>query len=149
MRIKVQSLVMLMLLGVLIGSSAVIGGCASNTGEHLVTAGQVIEDITPAESYALIQDNMGNEGFVIIDVRTPQEYADGYIENALNLDFNGKTFRDELDKLDKNKMYLIYCRSGRRSAGALDMMAELGFREVYNMVGGIVQWEAERLPIVK
>ncbi len=46
-------------------------------------------------------------------------------------------------------MYLIYCRSGRRSAGALDMMEEIGFREVYNMVGGIVQWEAERLPIVK
>ncbi len=149
MRIKVQSLAILVLLGVLIGSSAVISGCASNTGEHLVTAGQVIEDITPAESYALIQDNMGNEGFVIIDVRTPQEYADGYIENALNLDFNGKTFRDELDKLDRNKTYLIYCRTGRRSAGARDMMAELGFMKVYNMTGGTVQWAKEGLPMVK
>jgi len=149
MRIKVQSLAILALLGVLIGSSALISGCADITGEAPTTETTIIEDITPDEAYALIQDNRGNKDFIIIDVRTPEEYAGGYIEDAINLDYYSETFGDELDKLDKNKMYLIYCRSGRRSAGALDMMAELGFREVYNMVGGIVQWEAERLPIVK
>lgn len=149
MRIKVRSLVMLTLLGVLIGSSALIGGCASSTGEHLVTAGQVIEDITTDETYALIQDNSDNEEFAIIDVRTPEEYADGYIAGAVNLDYYSETFRDELDRLDKNKTYLVYCRTGRRSAGARDMMAELGFMKVYNMTGGTVQWAKEGLPMVK
>ena len=140
---------MLMLLGVLIGSSALIGGCADITGEAPTTETTIIEDITPDEAYALIQDNRGNKDFIIIDVRTPEEYAGGHIEKTINLDYKSETFGDELDKLDRNKTYLIYCRSGGRSAGALDMMEELGFREVYNMVGGIVQWEAERLPIVK
>lgn len=149
MRVKVQSFVMLVLLGVLIGSSALIGGCAYITGEALTTETTIIEDITPDEAYALIQDNRGNRDFIIIDVRTPEEYAGGHIEKAINLDYKSETFGDELDKLDRNKTYLIYCRSGRRSAGALDMMEEIGFREAYNMVGGILQWEAERLPIVK
>lgn len=149
MRTKVWRLLTLAVPGILIGLSAVISGCASNTGEYPVTAGQVIEDITPAEASALIRDNTGNEEFAIIDVRTPQEYAGGYIENAVNLDYYLKTFRDELDKLDKDKVYLIYCRTGKRSAGARDMMAELGFTEVYNMTGGIVRWEKEALPLVK
>jgi len=54
-----------------------------------------------------------------------------------------------LNNLDKNKTYLIYCRSGARSGSALDIMAELNFREVYNILGGINQWKAEGFPTVK
>ena len=79
----------------------------------------------------------------------PKELAGGYIENVLNIDFYSETFRDELDKLDKDKTYLIYCRSGNRSGKALDIMAELNFREAYNMLGGIIEWNAEGLPTVK
>ena len=89
------------------------------------------------------------ENFVIIDVRTPEEYANGHIENAINLDYYSKTFKDELNKLDKNKAYLIYCRSGRRTGTVLDIMKGLGFTEVYNMLGAITQWEAKGLPIIK
>jgi len=105
---------------------------------------QIIEDITPQEAFALIQNNQNNPDF-IIDVRTPEEFAEGYIKDAINIDFYAETFRDELDKLDKNKTYLIYCRSGRRSGNALDMMAELNFREVYNILGGFNRWQAEGL----
>ncbi len=70
----------------------------------------------------------------------------GHIENAINLNYYSKTFKDELSELDKSKTYLIYCRSGRRSGIALDIMKELGFTEVYNILGGITQWEAEGLP---
>ncbi|GAG61563.1 unnamed protein product, partial [marine sediment metagenome] len=59
------------------------------------------------------------------------------------LDYYSDTFRNNLDKLDKNKMHLIYCRSGRRSENALNIMKELDFREVYNMLGGVVKWKSE------
>ena len=117
-----------------------VGGCATT---------QVIKDITPQEAFNLIQDNQNNPDFVIIDVRTPQEFAEEHIENASNIDFYSETFRDELDNLDKNKTYLIYCRSGGRSGNALNIMADLNFREAYNMLGGINQWESEGLPTTK
>ena len=109
------------------------------------TPTQIIKDITPQEAFALIQNNQDNPDFVIIDVRTPEEFAEGYIENAINLDFYSKTFRDELNKLDKNKTYLIYCRSGSRSGNTLAIMEELNFREVYNILGGFKRWQAEGL----
>ncbi len=113
------------------------------------TPTQITESITPQEAFALIQENQDNPDFVIIDVRTPEEFAEEHIENAINLDYYSKTFRDELNKLDKNKKYLIYCRSGNRSGKALDIMAELNFREVYNILDGIIAWKAEGLPTTK
>jgi rhodanese-related sulfurtransferase len=109
----------------------------------------IIKDITLEEAFALMEDNRYDEDFVIIDVRTPEEYAGGYIEKAINLDYYSETFADELDQLGKEKIYLIYSRTDQRSGEALDMMAELGFREVYNMLGGIVRWEELKLPTVK
>jgi len=108
-----------------------------------------IEDITPQEAFTLIQNNQNNPDFVIIDVRTPEEFAEEHIENATNMDFYSETFRDELNNLDKNKTYLIYCKVGGRSGSALDIMAELNFKEAYNILGGINQWKAEGLPTVK
>ena len=107
------------------------------------TPTQITKDITPQEAFALIQNNQNNPDFVIIDVRTPQEFAEEHIENALNIDYYSETFRDELNKLDKNKTYLVYCRSGSRSRNALNIMKEPNFREAYNILGGINQWKAE------
>ena len=120
------------------------GGCA---GQEAPT--QIIEDITPQEAFTLIQDNKDNPDFVILDVRTPGEFAEGHIENATNLDYYSETFRDELSKLDKDKTYLVYCRSGKRSRNAVDIMVELNFREAYNMSGGIIEWKAEGLPLIE
>ncbi len=108
-----------------------------------------IEDITPQEAFTLIQDNQNNPDFVIIDVRTQEEFAGEHIENATNIDFYSETFRDMLNTLDKNKTYLIYCRSGGRSGNALNIMAELNFKKAYNILGGINQWKAKELPTVK
>lgn len=147
MKIKVQKLGMLALLCLLIVPLVLINGCVGQEDTALKT--QIIENVTPGEASALIQDNQDNPDFVIIDVRTPEEYAGGHIEKAINLDYYSETFKGELNKLDKNKIYLIYCRSGSRSGRALDVMEELGFGEVYNMVGGIVQWNSKGLPTVK
>ena len=110
---------------------------------------QIIENITPKEAYTLILTNKDNPDFVILDVRTPGEFANGHIKNALNLDYYSETFKDDLNSLDKNKTYLIYCRSGRRSGKVLDMMKELNFSGVYNMLGGITQWKTEGLSTTK
>ena len=121
------------------------GGCVTETPVQ-ETPTQIIEDITPQEAFTLIQENQGNPDFVIIDVRTPEEFAEEHIENAINIDFYSETFRDELNKLDRNKTYLVYCRSGRRSGNALNIMKELNFREVYNISGGIIEWKAKGFP---
>jgi len=123
-----------------------VAGCIQAEPE---TQAQIIEDITPEEAFALIENNRGNSDFAILDVRTPEEFADGYIEGAINLDYQAVNFSGELNKLDKNKTYLVYCRSGKRSAGALNIMAELGFREVYNMTGGIIDWEEAGLATIQ
>jgi rhodanese-related sulfurtransferase len=115
----------------------------------LRTNDQIIKDITLEEAFALMEDNRYDENFVIIDVRTPEEYAGGHIEKAINLDYYSEIFADELDQLDKEKTYLLYSQTDQRSGEALDMMAELGFREVYNMLGGIERWEELKLPTVK
>ncbi len=142
-KMRLKSLIMLVLSVLLVFSLAVIVGCGGNATE---TPTQIIEDITPQEAFTLIQNN---PDFVIIDVRTPGEFAEGHIENAINLDYYSETFRDELDKRDKNKTYIIYCRSGGRSGNALTIMDGLNFGEVYNVLGGMNSWKAEELPTTK
>ena len=132
-----------MLSSLVIGTVLTIGCVSQNTPT------QIIEDITPQVAFTLIQENEHNPDFIILDVRTPEEFAEGYIENAINLDYYSETFRDELNELDRSKTYLVYCRSGKRSQKALEIMAELNFRKTYNMSGGIIQWETEGLPLIK
>ena len=146
-KMNVKKLGMMALLGLLIVPSVLVSGCIGQGVSNLET--QIIEDVPLEEAFALMEDNRSNQNFVIIDVRTPEEYANGHIEKAINLDFYSETFKDELDTLDRDKVYLIYCRSANRSGKALDMMAELGFSEVYNMLGGMVRWEEVGLPVVK
>ena len=86
---------------------------------------------------------------VILDVRTPNEINQGIIKSAKTIDFYDPEFKAKLDKLDKSKPVLIYCRSGRRSAIAMSTMRELGFNEVYNLQGGIIEWSAAGLAIEK
>lgn len=84
---------------------------------------------------------------IVLDVRTPGEYASGYIEGAINLDFREADFSKKIDELDKEATYFVYCGSGRRSRGALDLMKELKFKNVYDLEGGISQWRASDFPI--
>ena len=81
---------------------------------------------------------------VILDVRTEEEFESGYIPNAKNIDLRmGPGFIDEINNLEKNKSYYVYCRSGARSAQAVQLMRDLGFNETYNLLGGILDWEGE------
>ncbi len=85
-----------------------------------------------------------DDSAVILDVRTEEEVEDGYIPKAKNIDiYKGQEFIDEIDKLDKDKNYYVYCRSGKRSAQACTIMDQKGFRNTYNLIGGISEWNGE------
>ena len=135
-----------LIIGVLLTSACIQTETNTTKSETQI---QTIKNITPEGAYILIKENKDNPNFTILDVRTPEEFLGEYMENAVNLDYYSDTFRNDLDKLDKNKTYLIYCRSGRRSENALNIMKELDFREVYNMLGGISKWKSEELPTTK
>ncbi len=110
---------------------------------------QIMKNISPTEAYELIQQHGTNESFVILDVRTPKEFKAGRIENSINLDYYAKTFQQDLDTLDKEKTYLVYCRSGNRSGRTLSIMKKLNFQEAYNMAGGIGGWNSQKFPLVR
>lgn len=88
-----------------------------------------------------------NNAFVL-DVRTPGEFAEGFIENAVNINVNSAQFKDEIAKLDKNKTYFVYCLSGKRSASAASYMKSVGFKDVINLKGGILAWQGNNFPLV-
>jgi thioredoxin 1 len=81
----------------------------------------------------------------IIDVRTPEEFEKGHLVNALNYDWNGSDFDSEISNLDKSKPVFVYCLSGGRSGSAASKMRSEGFKEVYELEGGIIKWRAENL----
>ena len=81
---------------------------------------------------------------VTLDVRTPDEFNTSRISNSVNIDFyNPQLFMEEVQKLDKNVSYFVYCRTGVRSANSCLLMKELGFNNTYNLIGGIVDWKGE------
>lgn len=79
---------------------------------------------------------------VLLDVRTPEETAQGKIDNALEANvLDPELFAQQIDTLPKDKTYLVYCRSGRRSERACNLMAEQGFEHLYNLEGGYQAWK--------
>lgn len=119
------------------------------------TSGNPVDDdhiskhIDAKEANQIIQNNLNNKDFVILDTRTEGEFNSGHIENCILVVFSHPSYKDELKKLDKNKKYLLYCRSGNRSGQTLKMMEKFGFKEAYNLKGGIIAWSREGYNLVK
>ena len=81
---------------------------------------------------------------VVLDVRTPEEYDEGFIANAINLNiYDSQFFIDEINKLNKKDFIHVYCRSGSRSFQACEIMKQFGFENVYNLEGGIIEWKGK------
>ena len=99
-------------------------------------------NISPKEAHEKIGE------FTIVDARTPEEYNGGHIDGALNFNISLQSFGDEIAKLDKSKKYLVYCNAGNRSFYASTIMSNAGFNDVFNLQGGIFEWQREGLPIV-
>jgi rhodanese-related sulfurtransferase len=110
---------------------------------------QNITALSPKEASNLIEKHKGDFDFVILDIRTPGEYQSGHLQNAVMIDFYSKSFADKIGHLDKEKSYLVYCRSGNRSARSMDLFRKLQFQKVYHLSTGINGWNSEGLPLVK
>jgi phage shock protein E len=122
--------------GLMLGA-VVLAGCSSSTAE--------LETVSPDSAATIIADDSSE---VIIDIRTPEEFDQGIIEGAVNIDFYETSFADDLDGLDKDAHYVVYCRSGNRSGQAMDTFADLGFTNVTEIDGGIANWYETGLPVV-
>lgn len=86
---------------------------------------------------------------ILIDVRTPGEYAQGHLANALSIDIYADDFKSRISKLDKTKPVFVYCKAGSRSSSAVDIMEDMGFKEIYDLSGGITAWQKANKPIEK
>ena len=106
----------------------------------------VAEDITVKDAYEKIQ-NGGD--FILLDVRTDGECAQGMLPGAMQIDYYGSDFMDEVSKLDKDLPLIVYCASGGRSSEAMRKLSKAGFKEVYNVKGGYKKWNADKLPTTK
>lgn len=93
------------------------------------------------------KDLMKQPDAVVLDVRTPGEIYDGVIEGNRLINLYDPEFMNEIQKLDKDKTYLIYCRSGNRSGMACGLMDQLGFKNLYNLEGGIIDWNRKEFSI--
>jgi rhodanese-related sulfurtransferase len=129
-------------LKILLASAAlgavVLAGCSSSTSA-------AVETVAPATAAELITTETDE---VVLDIRTPEEYSEGIIEGAINIDFYADDFAQQLDTLDKDAHYVVYCRSGNRSGQANSTFEELGFTNVTEIDGGIANWYNEGLPVV-
>ncbi|MBW2706510.1 MAG: rhodanese-like domain-containing protein [Deltaproteobacteria bacterium] len=110
---------------------------------------QNITALSPKEALKLVETHTGDSDFVILDIRTPGEYQSGHLKNATMIDYYSKSFVDEIGRLDKQKSYLVYCRSGNRSARSMDLFKKLQFQKIYHLSSGINGWISEGLPLVK
>ncbi|GAB3201371.1 phage shock protein E [Pontibacter aydingkolensis] len=100
-----------------------------------------VKQLTPKEFKA----QKMNSKSVLLDVRTPEEFAGGYLEGAENADFRGGEFEKKMQGWDKDKVYYLYCASGNRSGKAAELMREAGFEHIYN-IGGYSTLKEAGLP---
>ena len=101
----------------------------------------------PVEEFAT---KIASEDYVVLDVRTPEEYASGRLaQDAVNVNFYDADFRDQIKSLSRDAKYLVYCRSGNRSGETLKIMKELGFAHVEDLDGGINAWQQAGKTLIK
>ena len=115
-------------------SALFLTGCSSSGGATNMGASDFIAKI-------------GESGGVIVDVRTPEEFAAGHLQGAVNLDVSAATFDSQIAALDKNVAYAVYCRSGNRSTIAVGKMSDAGFTNLFNFnQGGFAELAAAGAP---
>ena len=113
----------------------------------LLAAETRLVDVTAEQAQDLIRQRAGQKDFVILDVRTPEEFLDGHLSGAVNVNVLAPDFATRLGAMDRGKAYLVYCRTGNRSSRAVQAMQRLGFLRVYHMNRGIVEWQAKGFPL--
>ncbi len=123
-------------------SLILLSSCSSNNKTHAFNINNEIA--TP--------QNLVSNNYIVIDVRTPEEYQEGHINGALNIDISNEMFFEKTSSLNKDKKYIVHCSANvknGRSEKALKIMSDMGFNQLINMEGGIVAWKKKNYPISK
>lgn len=148
-------------LAALAASLLIVGGCASTDASPADPAAadpaptqSAADDVDaeapgvrtqPASQAASLLDD---PDVIVLDIRTPEEVAEARLPaDVVNLDFYEDDFAEQLAALDPDASYLMYCRSGNRSGTTRALLSELGFRDVVDIEGGIIQWAEAGLPV--
>lgn len=118
-------------------AASIVAGCGGTSTEAS------FELVAPPAAAEVI----AGESPVVLDVRTPEEYAEGHLADAVLIDFYDADFAVQLDELDKDVTYVVYCRSGNRSESTIQTMRELGFTDVVEVAGGIQAWVTSGLDL--
>ena len=126
--------------------SATLASCQSTgSNKNATTAGNTIKSTINADEF---EKKLKTEPAAqVVDVRTPEEYAGGHLKNAVNINIRDNSFDEHVAKLDKNKPVMVYCKAGSRSASAAEKLQAMGFKVIYNLDGGIMQWENAGKPL--
>ena len=122
--------------------------CGCNQSSNQQVAKNVQEDAGEIIFLKLDKIEFGNKiqelsNAQLVDVRTPEEYSEGFIEGAQNIDYRNDSFKENISKLNKNQPVLLYCRSGGRSGDAAEVLKDMGFLEIYDLKGGFMAWSEE------
>lgn len=125
------------------GGSSSEGAAAPAATETTAVASGSVTLVSPQQA----ADEIAAGDVEVIDVRTPEEYAEGHLEGATLIDFYAADFAAQLDRLDPAQSYVVYCRSGNRSGQATALMAAKGFADVLDVDGGVLAWESAGLPL--
>jgi rhodanese-related sulfurtransferase len=147
------------LLAALAGFTLVAASCGSDdpATDSVTSDTSVVQDVdgadavegfatvSPLDAAAITNDPPAD--LVVLDVRTPEEFSEGHLDGAVLVDFYDADFAEQLDALDPDAPYLVYCRSGNRSGQTLAIMEELGFESAVDVDGGILAWADAGLPI--
>ena len=118
---------------------------ASAAADEKKPAGGGVEKL----SIGQFEEKRKGKDVVVLDVRTPEEFEAGHVPGATNLNFRDEKFAEKVAKLDKEKTYLVYCATGRRSTGATAKMKEAGFGKLYNFTGSMAEWNKAGKPVEK
>ncbi|WP_407343309.1 rhodanese-like domain-containing protein [Pengzhenrongella phosphoraccumulans] len=109
------------------------------------TASDAVTDVSASEAVKVLAE----PDLTVIDVRTPAEFDSGHLDGAINIDIEGNSFDQQVADLPKDGAYFVYCRSGNRSGTATDHLVKLGFTHIYDLQGGITDWQASGGAVVK
>lgn len=126
----------------LLALTLLAAACGSATAE---ITDQDIRLVPPAAAFQVVDEAPAD--LVVLDIRTPEEFAGARLANSINVDFYATDFANQLDVLDKSATYVVYCRSGNRTSQAIPIMRDLGFEVVYEVDGGIVNWANAGFPL--
>ncbi len=116
--------------------------CNSQGGNQ--AAAQTIKSISADQFEKKMKES---ERYQLVDVRTPEEYTEGHLKGAINMNVEGETFAADIKTLDKDVPVFVYCRSGRRSLNAAEQLKAKGFKTIYDLDGGIKSWTSKGKPV--